>query len=144
MDLSAKKRMAAEILKTGVNRVKLDPHSAERIEDAITKDTIRGLIKEGTIWTVPIKGISRGRVRHRRTIRRSKGRGSIEGASGARVGKKSRWVIKVRALRAYLRMLKERGEITTDVFNNLYLQVKGGQVRSLRHLRDMVKQVTRR
>jgi len=145
MNLSAKKRMAAEILKVGVSRVRLDPDSADRIEDAITKDAVRGLIKEGVVWAVPAKGVSRGRLRKRRRLgRRGEGRGSIEGASGARMRKKSRWVTKVRALRRHLRMLKDRGEITGDVFDNLYLQVKGGQVRSLRHLREIVKQVSRR
>lgn len=144
MDLSSKKRMAAEILKVGLSRVKLDPKSAEQIEDAITKNAIRGLIKNGVIWAVPEKGVSRGRVKKRGMVRRGRGRGSIEGASGARTTRKSRWVTKVRALRRHLGMLKDRGEITGDVFNRLYLQVKGGQIKSLRYLRETVRQISRR
>lgn len=142
MDLSAKKRMAAEILKVGVSRVRLDPSSAEKIRDAITRDAIRSLIKEGVIWAEPAKGISRGRWRQKRGKR--KGRGSIKGAAGARMGKKERWVKKVRALRSHLKMLKDRGEITSETFNYLYRQVKGGQIRSVRHLKEVVKQLARR
>ncbi|MEM4298398.1 MAG: 50S ribosomal protein L19e, partial [Nitrososphaerota archaeon] len=60
------------------------------------------------------------------------------------MGKKERWVRKVRALRAHLKMLKDRGEITKDLFNSLYRQIKGGQVRSVRHLKELVKQSSRR
>ncbi|MEM4298399.1 MAG: 50S ribosomal protein L19e, partial [Nitrososphaerota archaeon] len=74
--------MAAEILKVGVSRVRMDPESSDRIQDAITKDAIRTLIKEGVIWAVPAKGVSRGRWRQKRGKRR--GRGSIKGAAGAR------------------------------------------------------------
>ncbi|MFN3621641.1 MAG: 50S ribosomal protein L19e, partial [Nitrososphaerales archaeon] len=59
MDLSAKKKLAADILKVGVSRVRLDPNEAEAIADAITRASIRNLIKRGVIWVEPIKGVSR-------------------------------------------------------------------------------------
>ena len=59
----SKKRMAASVLKVGKNRAKLDPKSLDILGDAITKASLKGLIRDGKIWAVKSKGISRGRAR---------------------------------------------------------------------------------
>jgi len=142
MDLSAKKRLAAEVLKVGVSRVRFDPDAAEEIADAITRASIRDLIKKGVIWAEPKKGVSRGR--HRLDKKKSKrGPGSKKGAKTARAGKKELWVTRVRALRRRLKLLRDRGVITGKAFDQLYRQIKGGQVRSIRHLNELVKEVSK-
>jgi large subunit ribosomal protein L19e len=142
MNLSAKKRLAAEVLKVGVSRVRFDPNAAEEIADAITRASIRALIKKGVIWAEPKKGVSRGR--HRAKKKKAKrGPGSKKGAKTARMGKKELWVTRVRALRRRLKLLRDRGVITGKVFDQLYRQIKGGQVRSIRHLNELVKEVTK-
>ena len=130
--------MAAKILQVGMNRVRIDPENLERVVDAITKDDIRTLIREGTISSKPIKGISRGRTRKKRISKKKRGRGSgsKKGTSGARSPKKRLWVTKVRAMRNYLKKAKERGDITGEAFNKLYMQIKGGQIKSIRHLKE--------
>ncbi|MDW8044285.1 MAG: 50S ribosomal protein L19e [Nitrososphaerota archaeon] len=129
--------MAAEVLKVGVNRVRFDPESLDRISDSITRESIRNLIKEGVIWAAPVKGISRGRVRARAGRRQNAG--SRKGAAGARQGKKELWVKRVRALRRYLKLAKERGEIDKDSFNKLYAHIKGGRFKTLRQLKEAIK-----
>ena len=42
--LDVQRRLAAQMLKCGKNRVKFDPDSLEEIKEAITKADIRGLI----------------------------------------------------------------------------------------------------
>lgn len=142
VDLSTKKRVAAELLGVGVSRIRLSPEETERIQDAITRANIRALLKDGVIWAEPARGVSRGRIRmHRvRLRRRGRGPGSKEGAAGARRGRKDAWVHRVRALRRHLHILRERGDITPPVFKRLYRQVKGGQVRSVRHLRELMRE----
>ncbi len=49
MSLKAQKRMAAEILKCGENRVYFDPYLIDDIKMAITREDIRNLVKEGII-----------------------------------------------------------------------------------------------
>ena len=49
-------------------------------------------------------------------------------------------MIKVRALRKYLKSRKEKNLITNKQFNDLYKQIRGGQVRSVAHLKDIVSQ----
>ena len=136
----SKKRMASDVLNVGKSRIKLDQESSELIDDAITRASIRGLIQQGVIWVAPERGISRGRCKskQKRISKRGRGQGSRKGAAGARSNKKVQWITKIRALRKYLKSLKERGHITKPTFNNLYKQAGGGQVRSVRHLKSMV------
>jgi len=143
MNLRAKKEMAAQILKVGVNRVRFDPKGLDKIEDAITKDNIRQLIKEGLIWAEEKKGISRGRYKKRAKSKKARGRGagSKKGSKGARQGKKRLWVNKVRALRRYIKILKDRGEISSKEAKELRIKIKGGQIRNLKHLREVIQQM---
>jgi len=62
-DLKSQRRLAAQVLKIGQNRVWIDPERADDVEAAITRDEVRRLIHQGTIKASPEKGISRGRVR---------------------------------------------------------------------------------
>ena len=142
MNLSTKKRMAADVLKVGKKRVKFDPESTEDIFDAITRESIRGLASSGSISVKPKKGISRGRARKRKVSlkKRGVGAGSKEGAKGARRGKKTIWINKVRSLRGRIKVQRDRGEISGKVFNEMYRQIKGGHIRSLKHLESIIKQ----
>jgi len=137
--------MAAKVLDVGVNRVRIDPENLERIADAITRDDIRALIREGIIWAESVKGISRGRIRRKRALKKKRGRGSgsKKGAIGARLPRKRLWVTKVRAMRSHLKKVREKGDITSDVFDKLYLQIKGGQIRSMRRLKEQISLLSR-
>ena len=61
--LKSQRRIAAQILKVGQNRVWINPERTEDAETAITRDEIRKLIHEGVIEARPEKGVSRGRAR---------------------------------------------------------------------------------
>lgn len=145
MNLATKKRMAADLLKVGKKRIKFDPEASEEIFDAITRESIRGLVSGGVIVVKPKKGVSRGRTRQRmvKVKKRGRGSGSKEGAKGARRGKKTLWIRKVRSLRGRIKVLRDRGEISGENFDILYRQIKGGQIRSLRHLESVIKQQKR-
>jgi large subunit ribosomal protein L19e len=69
-----------------------------------------------------------------------KGPGSKKGKRTARVGKKAVYVVRVRSMRYHLIVLKDRKDISNEVYWGLYKKVNGGQVRSLAHLRDLVKE----
>jgi len=146
MNLKSKRRLAARTLGVGVDRIKFDPNYLEDVEDAITRADIRSLLTARTILIKGVKGTSRGRARVRRikAKKRGRGKGSKEGRKGAREGKKEQWMMRVRALRSHLKMLKERKEIDNRLFWLMYGKVKGGQVRSLAHLRMLVDEEKRR
>jgi large subunit ribosomal protein L19e len=141
LNLRSKRRLAASVLGVGEDRVIFDEGYNELIQDAITRSTIRGLVGFGAIRAAPEKGISKGRLRERSGgLRRGRGAGSTEGGALARNPRKARWVTKVRALRWRLKVAKDRGEINAESYRRLYKQVKGGQVRGVKHLADLMKE----
>ncbi|MDA4132953.1 MAG: 50S ribosomal protein L19e, partial [Thaumarchaeota archaeon] len=54
--------------------------------------------------------------------------------------KKQAWVTKVRALRWRLCVARDRNEITKTSYRKLYRQIKGGQVRDVKRLLEMMKE----
>ncbi|MGA2874802.1 MAG: 50S ribosomal protein L19e [Nitrososphaerales archaeon] len=145
-DLINKKRMVSELLGVGTSRVRLDPEATEQLQDAITRESIRGWLSAGFIWVEPKKGNSRGRVRLRKLKRKRRGlgQGTKKGAQGARVGKKTVWVARVRMLRHILKVKRDRGDISKQDFKRLYLQVKGAQIRTRKRLDEELAKVARR
>jgi large subunit ribosomal protein L19e len=142
VNIAKKRELAARVLNVGANRVRFEPDRLEDITDSITRENIRSLVKSGAIWTVQPKGSSRGRAIKRRSVWKvhGKGPGSKKGKKTARVGKKGVYVVKTRSMRYHLKVIKERKDISNDMYWYLYKRVNGGQVRSLAHLRELVKE----
>jgi large subunit ribosomal protein L19e len=142
VNIRKKRELAARILGVGINRIRFEPDKLDEVGDSITRENIRTLINNGTIWTVKPKGTSRARAKAKLIIRRKHGTGlgSKKGKKTARTGKKELYVIKVRSMRYHLKVLKDRNDINRETYWSLYKKVNGGQVRSLAHLRDLVKQ----
>lgn len=142
VNIAKKRELAARILNVGANRVRFEPDRLEDITDSITRENIRSLVKSGAIWTVQPKGSSRGRAIKKRSVWKvhGKGPGSKKGKKTARVGKKGVYVAKTRSMRYHLKVIKERKDISNDMYWYLYKRVNGGQVRSLAHLRELVKE----
>ncbi len=143
MKLDKKKRLAADILGVGVNRVWVDPERSVDVSSAITRGDINGLIKQGVIRAKPEIGISRGRLRARaakRKVGRRSGPGTRKGASGARTPQKANWIKTVRPLRAKLRQLRKDGVVGPGEYRKLYLMIKGGSFRSKAHLEAHLKE----
>jgi large subunit ribosomal protein L19e len=142
VNIAKKRELAARVLNVGVNRVRFEPDRLEDITDSITRENIRSLVKSGAIWTVQPKGSSRGRAIKKRSVWKvhGKGPGSKKGKKTARVGKKRVYVVKTRSMRYHLKVIKERKDISNDIYWYLYKRVNGGQVRSLAHLRELVKE----
>jgi large subunit ribosomal protein L19e len=132
--------MAADLLKVGLNRVRFDPEELDRIDEAVTREDLRRLIHSGAIWAEQAKGISKSRknlLKEKKRLR-GKGAGSKKGPKTARMPRKDRWVTQVRALRGYLKLLKKRGELPPDQLKSLYKKVKGGEIRSMRRMRELI------
>ncbi len=146
VNIAKKRELVARILGVGANRIRFEPDRLEDVADSITRDNIRSLVNSGAIWTVQVKGTSRGRAIKKRAVWKvhGKGPGSKKGKKTARVGKKEVYVIRVRSMRYRLKVLKERKDITNEIYRQLYKKVNGGQVRSLAHLRDLVKEAKTR
>ena len=142
-DLANQRRLAAEVMDIGVNRVWMNPESSKDIAVALTREDVRKLIEEGKVGKRAIKGISRGRVRKANETRaygHRKGHGSRSGAKGARRPKKEMWMKKIRALRSLLCELRENKTIDVSTYRKLYAKAKGGEYRSRAHLKSHIEQ----
>ncbi len=140
-DLSAQKRLAADVLDVGKNRVWFDPDAQADIAEAITRDEIRDLVDDGLIKAKDASGNSRGRARQRnekRAYGHQKGPGKRRGKKGARQNQKEQWQNQIRAQRRKLRELRDKGEITPTQYRQLYRKASGGEFRSVRYLLNYI------
>ncbi len=137
MSIRTVRRMAAEILKCGENRIWIDPERMEEAKKAITRADVRQLIKKKIIRKIKEKeGENPGKEYRRKQKERGRrrGHGSRKGAKGARTGDKTDWLIRIRAQRKLLKELKDKGQITPSVYRKVYRLAKGGEFRSKKHL----------
>ncbi|HDD71655.1 MAG TPA: 50S ribosomal protein L19e [Candidatus Aenigmarchaeota archaeon] len=144
MQLRNQRRMAAEILKCGEEKVWIDPESMEEVSKAITKADVRRLIQRGIIKKRKVNEQSRGRARiilRQKKKGRRRGIGSRKGKKLSKTTKKKEWIKTVRPLRAMLKKLRDSGTITRAQYRKLYLMVKGGRFRSKSHLNLYLKKM---
>ncbi|MFW5974178.1 MAG: 50S ribosomal protein L19e [Natrialbaceae archaeon] len=140
-DLSAQKRLAADVLDVGENRIWLDPDAQGDIAQAITREEIRELVETGTIQAKDARGNSRGRARERNAKRaygHQKGPGKRRGKAGARQNEKEQWENQIRAQRRTLRELRDQGELTPTEYRELYKKAGGGEFRSVRYMQTYI------
>jgi large subunit ribosomal protein L19e len=143
MNLKPQRRMAAEILKCGENRVYFDPYLIEDISLAITREDIRNLIKQGIIQKKYKQGISnyRKKVLHERKKKgRARGIGKRKGTKYARSPKKKNWIKRIRPIRRELKKLRDRKQITAANYRKLYKNAKGGMFTSVAQLNRYIKE----
>jgi len=142
VNLHAKKQLVSRIVGVGVHRVRFDSDHLDDVADAITRDDIRSLITANTITLKPFKGTSKGRSKTKKIQKSKRGAttGSKKGRKGARVGKKTVYVNKVRALRYILKIAKDRKEITNDIFKTIYKKINGNTIRNKAHLRSIIEE----
>jgi large subunit ribosomal protein L19e len=64
--------------------------------------------------------------------------GSKKGRKGAREGKKTVYVKKVRSLRYILKIAKDRKEIDNTTFKSIYKKIGGNTIRNRAHLQTII------
>ena len=137
MDVKFQRRLAAEILGCGEERVWMDPNALDEIKEAVTRDDVRMLIKRGLIRKKQKKGTSRVRANYLKEQRekgRRRGPGSRKGKKYARYPRKRRWIKTIRPIRATLRDLRDSGMIDRHTYRKYYRLANGGTFKSRNHL----------
>lgn len=140
--ISGQRRLAAEILKCGLNRIWFNPERISDVQQAISREDIRNLIRDGAIASHQKVGNSRGRARvmmEKRSYGHRKGPGRRKGAIGSRTVSKERWIQRIRAQRQVLRDLRESGDIESSVYRRFYRRSAGGQFRTVAHLKAQIE-----
>jgi len=134
MDLNKLRALAAKTLRVGQTRIRIV--DGEKASEAITREDVRSLYKEGAIKVIPVKGTSRGRARIlkiKKKAGRKTGPGKRKGTRKARENKKGKWMVQVRSQRKRLKEKKPSN------YRTLYKMVKGGYFKSLKHLESFMK-----
>ena len=122
------RQLAAKILKIGINRVWIDPESLSKATSVVSRDEVRKLIREGKIKKRPLKSYTTFRSRRRK-------RKNVGSRKGTRIHRKELWIVKIRALRKYLKYLRKRRYIDAKTYRELYKLSKGNVFRNTSHLK---------
>ena len=140
MNLGKQKQLAARALGVSPKRIKLnatDAQSTKQVKELISREGVRELVEEKIVIKKPKKGTSRTHANHiaeQKKKGRRQGHGSRKGTAKARLNTKTKWVTKIRGLRAQLQKLRTEGRLEGKVFRSLYLKSKGNFFRNKRHL----------
>ncbi len=141
MSISSQKRIAAQLMKCGVTRVRIK--SAKEVEESLTRNDVKDLIKKGVIIKIQKKGTTKAYskiIRAQKKKGRRKYDGSKKGKAGARTYYKGLWITKIRTLRVLLKELKDNKQIERKDYNTLYSKANGGIFRDKKHLLNYLKE----
>jgi len=130
MNLRKKKELAARALKVGKSRIVFVKPRLEETKEAITKQDIRDLKKEGAIIVKDIKGRKKN---VKKKIRRSVG--NVRKKVNTR---KRDYVIMTRKLRRYVAEMKNQGKLSMEEVKDIRNKIRNKIFRSKAHLRDYI------
>ena len=141
--MNSVRRIASEIIGVGKSKVKFRTDATQKISEALTREDVRGLIADGSVYHLYPRGVSRVRGRAKQAaIRKGRrgGAGSKKGTRSARLDSKLVWIAKVRAQRDYLRSLVEQKKIPHESTRKIYMMIKGNAFKGVKilevYLRD--------
>ena len=131
MNLSKKKNLAARTLKVGKARIVFLDSRKDEIKEAITKQDIKDLQKEGAIIVKPVKGRKKNTKRkHKRGV--GKVKKNIK-------DRKKNYVTMTRKLRKHISGLKTEGKISREDFIDIRKKIKNKKFSSLNNLKAQIK-----
>jgi len=134
MSATTVKRLAADILKCGVNRIRIKDGEYGRAMEALTREDVRGLIDDGAVYSLRYVGP------RTKPERKRKGIGKRRGKKFSRKSEKDSWMERIRSQRAYLDVLLETGEVPAEYKRKVYLKIKGGSFKGKKALLTYLKE----
>ncbi|MFH1503073.1 MAG: 50S ribosomal protein L19e [Candidatus Diapherotrites archaeon] len=130
MNLRAKKQLAAKTFGIGKERVLFIEERLDEIKEAITKQDMRDLYRDGAIKIKEIKG--RKKIK---TKKRKRSAGNIRKNVNVR---KRNYVILTRKLRKYAKDLKNRGELDKNKIKEIRKKIRNKTFRSKAHMKEQI------
>jgi large subunit ribosomal protein L19e len=132
MNLAKKKMLASRTLGVGKERIVFVPSRVDEIKEAITKQDIRDLQKEGAIVVKEIRGTKK--VEKKKSRRRSPGK--IKKKLNNR---KRNYVIMTRKLRGHIKELKKQGKMSNEQFTDIRKKIRNKAFKSKAHLQEYLR-----
>jgi large subunit ribosomal protein L19e len=142
MAMNTVRRIASEVLGVGESKVRFKNEAISKISDALTREDIRTLVKDGSIFAIAKRGVSRIRGREKQAQKkkgRRTGSGSKKGTHSARKSDKETWMHKVRAQRRFLRNAVEGGKVARESSRKIYMMIKGNAFKGVKLLEIYLK-----
>ena len=130
MNLQKKVALAIRTLGVGRDRIIFNKERLNEIKEAITKQDIRDLVRDGAIIIMNVSG--RKTHQKRKTRRRQ---GSIRKKV---VNSKREYMIITRKLRRYLAHLKKTGNITNEKYRKLRTEIRTRAFKSLSSMKERI------
>ncbi|MDE1865648.1 MAG: 50S ribosomal protein L19e [Candidatus Micrarchaeota archaeon] len=127
MSIKLTRRIAAELMKRGESKVRIKPDKADDAKKAITREDVRALIANGSVYAIKEKhnlSLYSKELRVKRNKGRRRGPGRRKGSAKAR--QSIDYVKKIRGQRRVLAALKQEKSIDNEAFKRYYRLVKGG------------------
>ncbi len=122
------RRVSSRILKTGLNKVWIDPQENEKVALAKTREDVRKLIDDKVIIKKLDKFNSKAKAR-KRVADKKKGRhmglGKRKGTRNARMPDRLIWIKKIRNMRKTLKEMKKDGKLNVEEYRLFKQQAKG-------------------
>ena len=134
MNLEQKKSLAQRALHVGKNKIFFVPERIEEIKQAITKQDIRDLLKDGAIIIKPSHG--------RKTIvrrKRRRGQGKIKMTVNT---SKRKYIIITRKCRSYLQNLKINKKISLEKYEHMRKKIRMNSFTSLSQFKEYIGSLT--
>ncbi len=123
MAIATIRRLAADIMRVGENKVRIAPDNVKEAEGALTRADVRGLIDKGIITRLKPQGRASTRKKERRSVGKRR---------GIMIAPKDAWMMKVRAQRRLLRTLTADGALKKGTKRSVYGKIKSGIFRNKR------------
>lgn len=131
--LRMQRRLAAEVLRVGKNKVLFSPLRLKEIEEALTRTDMEELIKDNAISVKKEKEtFERKRSKKNRLIKKK-----IK-------TRKRDYINRIRKLRKYIKYLKENKLVTIEEYYTLRKLSKAGQFKNLRHMKEYIRDIMKK
>lgn len=121
MTIATVRRLAADIMNVGQNKVRISPDGLKDAEGALTRADVKTLIEKGIVTKLK----PQGRASSPRIGRRGHGR-----RRGTPVPGKEVWMMKIRAQRRFLDMIIMDGALKKESKRAVYKKMKSGIFRN--------------
>ncbi len=132
MTVKSVKRMAADILNVGINKIRIKPENIKQVLEAFTHADVNALINDGTIDAKEKKG------RRKKEKKRKRGAANIRGRPST--DRKKKWMKVIRSQRAYLKKMVSTGVLDKKHKRIIYGRIKSGMFKSKKTLLTYLKE----
>jgi|SRR3989344_9552714 len=133
MKLERKKSLVSRTLGLGKSRIMFNNARLSEVKEAITKQDVRDLVKDGAILIRPVLG--------RRKIVRRKYRRTAGKVRMRVIDKKARYIRITRKLRNYLFQLRFNEKISKENYLKLRREIRASNFKDLSHFKERISQL---